>query len=602
VSSAPRVNPRWLLAEQDRGVVLVGPGVDIEILVEGPQHQARRLCELLADGADAASVARALDCSDGEAAALLGDIAERGALVAEPAEPPDEGCSLAAALRDGNPPALVWTADEALLLPPGIPAALAREALHRFACGLATTERLRAHAFEARAGRQTTWGDAPDPSALASACDRAHADPPGLIHVLDLTGGPDSQVAVDDLVVLDAGAPHRLGTILATIDAGELDGRTLVTAYRAVPSLRVIGHPDARHSRGSAPTRELAELKARAEAAERYALEDPDGLALVRARASELGDGVVAPSAIVAWSPRQLAAAGRADADPDPELLWAPMRTTRGEPRWAPAGAVLLAVDGPDGLALSGSGAAAHTDVARARDLALAELVERDAFMRTWLQRTARELIDRRSLPSPLDELLSTAEGAGMRAALVNLTLESWPVVLCVVHAEGRLHLGAACRPRAEAAASAAIEEVVAGLRLTPARSVAPIAPEAVRTPLDHFRLHQNPERLAEDAFLWSSPDQIGLAEVTQADPEADLADLLAPVGEACFAVFEGTRLRPFVVVRALVPGLVPIMFGHDQEPLGLARVREPLRTADGRAITGCLAPGDEVMMPHPFP
>ncbi len=604
MSAALRANPRWLLAERDGGIVLVGPATDIDLDVEGSAEQVSRLAAVLAAGTDAAALARAVGWTDADAAQLIEALAGRGALVAAAPPSPATGVSLGDALLAGAAPSLVWTAQEALLLPGDSPPELAREALRRFACGLPSGARLRAYAHALRAGRATTFGDAPDPALLAQAVARAHAGAPAAIHVLDLAangvGGATRDARIDPSSLLELGAltPHRLGAILA-ITAGETqDGRTLVTARRASPSLRVIGHPDARHSRGSAAEPELAALKARAEAAERYVLEDPGCLPLVRGRASEL-PGAIAPQAIVAYSARQLAARGGPAGDEDPQLLWAPVRTAAGAPRLAPAGAVLLACDGPTGVALSSSGAAAHTDPARARELALAELIERDAFMRTWLGHVSRELVERASLPAGVQALLQAVEARGVRAALVNISLESWPVILCVLHGDRRLVLGAACRRSSADAASAAAEEAASALRLAPLPELAPIVPAAVRTPLDHFRLYQQRERIAEAAFLWSSPEHIALAQVPE--PDADASDLLAAVGETSFAELHDRRVRPFVVVRAVLPGLVPITFGHDREPLGLARLREPLRTADGRSIDG-FPMLERAMMPHPFP
>ena len=599
-----RANPRWLLAESGGGLVLVGSAADIEVAVEGPPEHARRLCELLAQGADAPSVARVMGCEIAEATVLLDELAGCGALVAEPEPEPDLGWSLGVALYTSQPPTLVWTAEEALLLPDGIDAALAREALDRFACGLTHSPRLIAYADQLRAGRRTTWGDAPDAATLAHAVVQARAAAAEDIHVLDLAAAAEQQapskarLAVRELIGLGAQAPHRLGAILTTTDLGTQDGQALVSAYRAVPSLRSVGHPDARYSRGSAVTRERADLLARAEAAERYALEDPGASELKRAKLSEL-DGAIAPAALLAYSARQLATHGAASREEDPELMWAPMRTTNGGLRWAPAGAVLLGVDGPGGVAMSGSGAAAHTATAPARERAVAELIERDAFMLTWVRGLSRELIERRSLPQTLADRMSALEAHGVCAALVNLSLDSWPVVLCVLHGESRLALGAACRPRAEAAATAAVNEAAGVLRLAASQNPAPLAPEAVRTPLEHFRLHQDAGRICADAFLWSSDERVSLAELPE--PVEDIAALLAPVGELCFAELSVPRLAPFVVVRALVPGLVPITFGHDQEPLGLPRLNGPLRTLHC-LFESCTTADEAAIVPHPFP
>jgi len=51
------------------------------------------------------------------------------------------------------------------------------------------------------------------------------------------------------------------------------------------------------------------------------------------------------------------------------------------------------------------------------------------------------------------------------------------------------------------------------------------------------------------------------------------------------------------------VPGLVPFSFGYDREPLGMPRLGEPKRLADGRIVgrmVDMVRAGPYV--PHPFP
>jgi hypothetical protein len=60
---------------------------------------------------------------------------------------------------------------------------------------------------------------------------------------------------------------------------------------------------------------------------------------------------------------------------------------------------------------------------------------------------------------------------------------------------------------------------------------------------------------------------------------------------------------RPFFVVRAFAPGLVPLTFGWDREALGMPRLGEPRSTPDGRRLGEALDL-DELgpILPHPFP
>jgi hypothetical protein len=59
----------------------------------------------------------------------------------------------------------------------------------------------------------------------------------------------------------------------------------------------------------------------------------------------------------------------------------------------------------------------------------------------------------------------------------------------------------------------------------------------------------------------------------------------------------------PFRVVRALVPGLIPLSFGYDREPLGMELLGRPRHTIDGRRLGSELALETAgPLLPHPFP
>ena len=96
----------------------------------------------------------------------------------------------------------------------------------------------------------------------------------------------------------------------------------------------------------------------------------------------------------------------------------------------------------------SSSGAAAHTDPAEARRRALAELIERDAFMWTWIQRVSREHVEPASLDGTLRDRLAAVEATGLSVALVNLTLDTLPVILCVLARRGEAEHGDVERAR----------------------------------------------------------------------------------------------------------------------------------------------------------
>ncbi len=106
--------------------------------------------------------------------------------------------------------------------------------------------------------------------------------------------------------------------------------------------------------------------------------------------------------------------------------------TADAEPAWAPAEAVLCPWIDPGGprriLVGSSNGLAAGPDLESATESALRELVERDAFVWTWVQRVSRELIDPASLPGDVRDGVEALAGLGFETAFVNLTLETDPV------------------------------------------------------------------------------------------------------------------------------------------------------------------------------
>jgi hypothetical protein len=61
-------------------------------------------------------------------------------------------------------------------------------------------------------------------------------------------------------------------------------------------------------------------------------------------------------------------------------------------------------------------------------------------------------------------------------------------------------------------------------------------------------------------------------------------------------------RSQPFHVARAVVPGLVPIAFGHDREPLGMPLLARPRRGPDGARLGRELDLATAGPLPlHPF-
>lgn len=608
IAEGTLVAPGWMLAVTAGGLVAVGPETEIEIELSTPPDRLAATLDAIVSGEAAGAVGAVAALSEGEAAELLSALGAAGVLNASATVPAATGHSLASALAgrrvDGDHE-IVYTADEALVLPAGLAGDQRDAALRAFIAGIGPDARLFAYAGLLQ-GRGRVAGDLPVGTILAERLSRYPVEPES-IAVIEL--GPHPAVwrlPSDQLESLDAGAPHRLGPIARVIPGGSLAAEGMPDLHFHVADvadadLRQPAREIDRRAQGVG-TFESSELIARAEGAERFAIARPGCDSIRTASAAQLA-GAIAPEELFAFNRRQEREAGIREYGG--KRSWCEARTTRGERRWLPAELVFTGnVGAPDGVPLpaTSSGVAAHTEPQLARDSALSELIERDAFMWTWIQRLSRELVDPRSVPDDVAAWSKALGDAGWRARWVNLTLETQPVILCcLTHARRGLVLGAASRlDAAGALRRATLEALVLALRFRP-DDHAPVDPRQVRGPVDHLMLHMDPRREPDHAFLYSSNELVELADIV---PAAAPADALAAIGvEPVYVDLSSRRTRPFTVVRAAAAGLVPLSFGWDREPLGMPLLSVPRSRPDGSGVGAALDLKEAAMpLPHPFP
>lgn len=597
------VAPGWLLGATGNGAVLVGPEREFDISAELPIEDLVRLVRAFGEGADPKAVAGTDGPVAGAVDDLLGLLIGAGALVDRPGAGPDaEGMPLAEALvaaAVGRRVArLVWTADE-LLVVGGVSARAVRRALRAFVGGMESHRQMAAYCLTATLADLTVVGDQPLPGAATVGLEVARQLPDRQVHVVSLWGGDVVSAPPEGPGVR---RPHRLGP---AVTCGEVARRetgapdlSLFLSRVAHPNLR---HPGRGHGYaiGMAEQASAAELAARGEAAERYAVSDPSPQRLVRARADEL-DGAVPPDALFAYNRRQLAGTRAEEGyNHDGSYLW--IRSVEG--RWLPASLVFNPFQDPDapGLPSAGnSGAAAHTSFDEAAERAFAELIERDALTWTWVQRVARERVDPSTYTDRIARWARALESGGWSLALVNLTLETKPVILCMMSRGKQVAVGSACREDPVSAAEKALIEACT-TQWGRAPAVVSVPMQDVRTPLDHLRFHYGSDGAHARDFLASSPDSVPLESIRGVEGTSRRA--VDRLGEPLVVDISSEAVRPFTVVRAFVPGMVPLAFGYDAEPLGLHRLGEPRTTVDGMRVGGhvdldALGP----ILPHPFP
>lgn len=248
---------------------------------------------------------------------------------------------------------------------------------------------------------------------------------------------------------------------------------------------------------------------------------------------------------------------------------------------------------------VTSSGCAAGTSREDAVFRALLEVIERDAFMRHWLEQSPGRVVKHALLPPQVRARIRTLEEAGCKVAVQKLQ-SPWAHVCLVAAQNETFHfttMGTAAGADFRKALEGALDE-------TEARVYAWIhghepqikGPSDVATTDHHFELYGLkpyfrradrvlfPEAEAGAAGARIAPLQFRTAaQLTNRFAVRGLNPVMVDITpEHCF-VDQGRT--PLSVVKVLVPGLLPISFGHQREPLGMVpRVH----------------PGSK--FPHPFP
>lgn len=342
---------------------------------------------------------------------------------------------------------------------------------------------------------------------------------------------------------------------------------------------------------------DTATWKAIGEAIERHCFANLP--AVVHARADEL-PGYIHPDRLIRYLPEQLdsAVSGLAPFSPSQHRLWALAQPALGgeavhvladflcSPRaFTAAYRAQLAVH----ASTSGCASADVLEVAILR--ATMELVERDAFMRHWFSQSPGHRIDPRTLPKAAQARLDTMAQAGCDVGLQWLHMGAHPTWLAWAQHAG-LHftcIGSATGLSGEGALDAALNELET-TALARASGVPPqtMAPEDVATPADHAALYATaPYFRRADAVLHATAAPLSFDEALaafEASPQ-ELYMRLAERGHTPYWVdLSAEEAREAIdgktvhTVRALAPGLIPMVFGHGRLPLGMDEWRRTAR------------------------
>lgn len=347
------------------------------------------------------------------------------------------------------------------------------------------------------------------------------------------------------------------------------------------------GRPEVSAGGGAARTAEGAAAAAIAEAVERLAASHTT--VPIRRASGVPADAATRLAGCSLHSDLQRAQPGfpYRHAYPDDEWLAETFDLPTNRPHWVPA--ALVSLTDVHGALATSSGLAADPSVETALLRALQELIERDAFVVTWLHGLGGREI-------------ATDLPAGFRAFDLTPAYSPHPVAAVVSSAPAagvaRHSLGLACRARWRDAVDKAFLEccqgnVFVGVQL--ARGVRPVEPHDVRSFEDHAVFYAtHPERWAEVPLLRRAVHAGAPADAADGSLAALVRSLAAHGVAASYRELTTVDANQIGlrVVRVVAPALTPLHHDHRWPFLGG-------RTADVAWRYPGAVSGD---FPSPFP
>jgi ribosomal protein S12 methylthiotransferase accessory factor len=364
-----------------------------------------------------------------------------------------------------------------------------------------------------------------------------------------------------------------------------------------------------------------AMISAVGEAIEHHAARRHRRADLRRASLAEINDERVDPRDLCLYAEAQYTTPGFPFArfDPDQPIEWARGQWLDSrEPVLVPALPTFLSFPVPHEerfCQVTSSGLAAGADLEDASFRAVLELIERDAFMITWLtRRPGQRLLVDDTIEEGAREVIRQLEARGARIELYHLDAGlGAPTVACAGFGDGERWPGVTMALAAHpdpciAARKAILEQGQVGpyLRRLIAGGEHPIpaGPEDVRSAHDHGLYYASAERAGILDFFRAG-DAISPADLPSS-PAASLEACVEHLGAAGIrvAVVEVTppdlRGGPLRVVRALATNIQQIHFGFRIRRLGNPRLRRFLSSALDGAMPGSAR--DVPFNPHPHP
>lgn len=339
-----------------------------------------------------------------------------------------------------------------------------------------------------------------------------------------------------------------------------------------------------------------AVLSAVGEAIERYSASLPDPKRIVRKPPGELDGEFLDPRTCGLYTDEQYA---RDDFpyvrfDPSVSHQWVlGSWSDNGEPVWVPVLFAFLSIDlWREELICQGTsnGVAASTDKADAARRAILELVERDAFMATWLTGSEAQFIELDDTLDPLlRKVLENIEALGASVEVYSLPSSViGTTVLCLAIGDGEKYPGVTFGLGSDLDPHAALRQAVLELgqtgpylrRMMQSKTLIPANdPTSVREMLDHAAYYFPRERASAFDRLRNKHASLKLREFERVSKRSldDCVSALTAAGVRVALVdvtSADVATGPFRVMRAVSADLQPIWYGYGLERKPVRRLK----------------------------
>lgn len=211
------------------------------------------------------------------------------------------------------------------------------------------------------------------------------------------------------------------------------------------------------------------------------------------------------------------------------------------------------------------SGVAAHTDRDIAVHKGLLELIERDAIMRNWFKRESMPRIDHNLLDDDVRKRVLHWHDRGYQTDFIDLTEENGDACIINVVIRNRTKKypyfvnGAAADLNYGDTIQKAMQEAELGLAYAlHSPDEKPLKQEQIHSPADHGIFYLHPENSDKIEWLWQGATTQQFKKI---DNKAKIIDKYNPV-----VIDLAPQRAPLQVIRVIEPSLVPISFGFGSE------------------------------------